>query len=525
MEQALYLKWRPTTFDDMVGQEHITQTLRNALKTGRIRHAYLFSGPRGTGKTTSARLLAKAVNCLNEDPEKRPCNECAHCVAVNEGRFLDLIEIDAATHTGVDDVRDLRDKIAFAPTEGKYKVYIIDEVHRFSGSAFDALLKTLEEPPAHAIFVLATTEIDKVPPTIKSRSLQFEFRRLSVREVADRLELICKTDKLKYDRAALEMVARQGTGSARDSISLLDQIVTDPKQKITVELVQNALGTAGSTSVRGLVSAIVGGDSATGLRVIHDAIDAGSDPRHFGQQVIDHLRSVLLTQTGGGELVEASDDDKALFHTQAEQISRPGLVRAVRAFNDAINNTKVGWQPQLSLELALIESVHGVNEVVVETAHVPAPSSTSRAASAPAAAAAEPAQPEEPQTPPGTPPLIEASVIAGRWKEFLEELYRINQQSPAVIQEFRVHHVDGNVVYLSTSNSIVYDRLNPFPDKRRVVEVALRRLFNLKLYIQVMLEGSEHESNGESTTDDPLLSKISAAGGKSRRAAKKTESN
>jgi DNA polymerase III subunit gamma/tau len=169
-KQALYLKWRPTTFDDMVGQEHITRTLRNSLKTGRIRHAYLFSGPRGTGKTTSARLLAKAINCHDENPENRPCDVCSACVAVNEGRYLDLIEIDAASHTGVDDVRDLRDKIAFSPGEGQYKVYIIDEVHRFSGSAFDALLKTLEEPPDHAIFILATTEIDKVPPTIKSFS-------------------------------------------------------------------------------------------------------------------------------------------------------------------------------------------------------------------------------------------------------------------------------------------------------------------------------------------------------------------
>ncbi|NWF68004.1 MAG: DNA polymerase III subunit gamma/tau, partial [Chloroflexi bacterium] len=165
-EQALYLKWRPSDFDELVGQEHIVRTLRNALKSGRIRHAYLFSGPRGTGKTTTARLLAKAVNCHEADMDKRPCNQCPACVAVNEGRYLDLIEIDAATHTGVDDVRELRERIAFAPGEGRYKIYIIDEVHRFSGSAFDALLKTLEEPPDHAIFVLATTEIDKVPQTI-----------------------------------------------------------------------------------------------------------------------------------------------------------------------------------------------------------------------------------------------------------------------------------------------------------------------------------------------------------------------
>ena len=205
-EQALYLKWRPLAFDDVVGQQHITRTLRNALVRGRIRHAYLLSGPRGTGKTTTARLLAKAVNCAAE-PATRPCNRCAHCIAMNENRYLDLIEIDAASHTSVDDVRELRDRIAFAPAEGSYKVYIIDEVHRFSANAFDALLKTLEEPPDHAIFVLATTEIDKVPATIKSRCLQFEFRRVSLRELLNRLRQITEQEGLRIEPAALELIA------------------------------------------------------------------------------------------------------------------------------------------------------------------------------------------------------------------------------------------------------------------------------------------------------------------------------
>jgi DNA polymerase-3 subunit gamma/tau len=189
MTQALYNKWRPQKWDEIVGQQHIVQTLRNAVTGDRVAHAYLFAGPRGTGKTTAARLLAKAVNCLDADPAARPCNQCAHCVAVNEGRFLDLIEIDAASNTSVEDVRDLRDKINFTPNQGAYKVYIIDEVHMLSTAAFNALLKTLEEPPAHAIFILATTEIHKIPATVLSRCQRHEFRRVPVDDILGQLQV------------------------------------------------------------------------------------------------------------------------------------------------------------------------------------------------------------------------------------------------------------------------------------------------------------------------------------------------
>lgn len=525
MEQALYLQWRPMSFDDMVGQEHITRTLRNALKTGRVRHAYLFSGPRGTGKTTSARLLAKAVNCTHDDPDVRPCNQCSACVAVNEGRYLDLIEIDAATHTSVDDVRELRERIAFTPGEGRFKVYIIDEVHRFSGSAFDALLKTLEEPPDHAIFVLATTEIDKVPQTIKSRCLQFEFRRLSVREMADRLELICNTDGLTADRAALEMVARQGTGSARDSISLLDQIVTDPNARITVELVQNVLGTAGSAAVKGLVEAIFTGDSAEGLQIIHNTMDAGTDPRQFGTQIIDHLRNVMLAQTAGADLIEASDDERTLYAHQASLIGRGALVRCVRSFNEAINNTKGGWQPQLSLELALVESIYAqeMAELPVSAAAVGA-----AAGNQPARKAAQPPtvveEPSPDATPPGTPALVEAGAINAKWDNVLTALFKYSSTAPGVMSEYRALRVEGNTVFLATNNALLYEKINPFPDKKRVVERALGDVFRHKLRIQIVLtdgEGAVQNSVSDPELEnDPLMNEISAKGGKVRRVKK-----
>src|SRR4030065_1171353 len=229
MSQSLYRKWRPVHWDQVIGQEHVVQTLRKAVNADRVAHAYLFSGPRGTGKTTTARILAKAVNCLEQDVANRPCNQCAHCQAVNQGRFLDLIEIDAASNTSVDDVRDLRDKINFSPNQGRYKVYIIDEVHMLSTAAFNALLKTLEEPPPHAIFVLATTEVHKIPATVLSRCQRHEFRRVPVDEIVKNLKMLADEEKIKAEPEALNLVARQATGSMRDAISLLDQLASAGK--------------------------------------------------------------------------------------------------------------------------------------------------------------------------------------------------------------------------------------------------------------------------------------------------------
>src|SRR5512145_2036146 len=243
MTQALYRKYRPKEWAEVMGQDHIVTTLKNAIAADRVGHAYLFAGSRGTGKTTLARLLAKAVNCTNPDPTKRPCNECEHCKAVNDNRFMDLIEIDAASNTSVDDVRDLRDKINFSPSQGKYKIYIIDEVHMLSTAAFNALLKTLEEPPPHAIFVLATTEIHKIPATVLSRCQRHEFRRVPVNEIVAQLSKLAAGEDMQVDPEVLALVARQSTGSLRDAISLLDQL-SAAGATVTVDKAHVVLGTA-----------------------------------------------------------------------------------------------------------------------------------------------------------------------------------------------------------------------------------------------------------------------------------------
>jgi DNA polymerase III subunit gamma/tau len=354
MSQALYRKWRPQKWDEVVSQEHIVQTLRNAVVSNRVAHAYIFSGPRGTGKTTAARLLAKAVNCLNDDPATRPCNECAHCVAVNENRFLDLIEIDAASNTSVDDVRDLRDKINFSPSQGKYKIYIIDEVHMLSTAAFNALLKTLEEPPPHAIFILATTEIHKIPATVLSRCQRHEFRRLPVAEITGRLEDICKSENLQADPEALSVIARQSAGGMRDAISLLDQLASTGGQ-ITVALAQTVLGTATSETVLALIDAIKAADAATGMQSIHSALDGGTDARALARQIVDTLRAVMLFQMGNGKQMEAPAEVRARMEQYAQAFTALQVLSMVKVFNNAATDLRGGWQPALPLELALAE--------------------------------------------------------------------------------------------------------------------------------------------------------------------------
>ena len=519
-EQALYLAWRPMRFEDVIGQEHITRTLRNALKTGRLRHAYLFSGPRGTGKTTTARLLAKAVNCAQEDPRERPCNHCDPCRRVNEGRYLDLIEIDAATHTGVDDVRDLRDRVAFAPGEGRYKVYIIDEVHRFTGNAFDALLKTLEEPPPHAVFVLATTEIDKVPATIKSRCLPFEFRRVALLTVADHLQKIADAEGLNVERQALELIARQGTGSVRDSISLLDQIVTDPAEPVTLALARDVLGTASSDAVRSLVDALVQEDLAAGLEIINHAIDAGSDPQQFGHQVVEQLRALLLAQTNAVDLVVATDEEREQYQAQAGQIPPDRTLRALRKFNEALADDLGAWQPQLALELALVESLAAPPAVSAAPAlprepATPALAQRRQPAAVPAAPVAAPAAAPAAGTdaPPAPSGELALEQVQARWQEVLQTLQREHGRSnlPALAQHATPAALREDQLTISAASGLFREKLDK-PDTRATLEQTLRALFGRPLRVRVQLQKSDASDAPHINREDPVIARAMALG-------------
>lgn len=400
--QALYRKWRSQVFEEVVGQEHVALTLRNALREGRLSHAYLFAGPRGTGKTSTARILAKAINCLAEDPAARPCNACAICVAINEGRQLDLIEIDAASNRGIDEIRDLREKIGFRPNEARYKVYIIDEVHMLTKEAFNALLKTLEEPPGHAVFVLATTEPDRVPETVRSRCQRFDFRRIPTAEIVGRLTEILQSEGGRAEPEALVAIARRATGSMRDAVSLLDQLLSYGDEVLTLQRVESVLGLVNAQSIGALVDCLGRNDPAGGLALLNRLIAEGVELGQLADQIVAYLRAVLFVRMSRlAEQLDLPQDVVQMIVRQAEGWAPAALLQAVKEFADARTalRDQVPGVPQLPLELAFLRAL--------AAAH-PAPSSG--AVAPPSAAPAVPAASATVPPAAGRPAATQAAV-------------------------------------------------------------------------------------------------------------------
>ncbi|MCI1951608.1 MAG: DNA polymerase III subunit gamma/tau [Clostridiales bacterium] len=354
MYQVLYRKWRPRVFSDVVGQPQVTETLKNELKTGRISHAYLFTGSRGTGKTTCAKILAKAVNCLNlKDGD--PCGECEICRGISDGTVMDIVEIDAASNNGVDNIRALREEANFTPAAAKYRVYIIDEVHMLSVGAFNALLKTLEEPPAHVIFILATTEVHKLPATILSRCQRFDFRRIPAEDIAKRLQYVTEQEGGSLDPEAGMLLARLADGALRDALSLLDQCLGRSRQ-ITVQVVNETAGLAGREHLFALADAVLNRDSSSALQTIDELYRGGKDMARLCEEFSSHLRGMMLIKTmkNARSILAVTEEEWNLMQEQALKMPLPTLLHGLDVLQETLDKMYRGGDRRIEMEMAMV---------------------------------------------------------------------------------------------------------------------------------------------------------------------------
>lgn len=492
MSQVLYRKWRPHRWEEVAGQEHIIETLRNAVTAQRFSHAYLFAGPRGTGKTTTARLLAKSLNCLAEDLASRPCDSCENCQAVNLGRFLDLIEIDAASNTSVEDVRGLREKINFSPNVGRYKVYIVDEVHMLSTAAFNALLKTLEEPPAHAVFILATTEVHKIPATVLSRCQRHEFRRIPAGEIAAYLKQMAESEGIAVEPAALALVSRQATGAMRDAISLLDQLASTG-QEVTLEMAHNILGTATSQAVLDLVEALSVRQPAQCLAVVHAVLDRGGDPRQFARQIVEYLRNLLLMRMNNADQLDVMPEVRLQMARHAQGFSVADLLRLLEIFNQAANEGRGSWIPSLPLEMAIIEALQQPETPPPAEPDPTGPASQARPASGGKNSVQQPStlyqaapetveeataeDPEESMDPQS------AQLLENNWKQILT---LTRQQSPntyGLLNSCKTRHLKDQILTLGFASDVLKFQMEKSSNLEVVLGV-LREIFGQEINIR-----------------------------------------
>ncbi len=499
---VLARKWRPQTFSEIVGQDHVTTTLKNAIRAGRIAHAYLFAGPRGVGKTTAARILAKAVNC-ETGPTEQPCNRCSSCLEITSSRSMDVSEIDGASNRGIDEIRDLRESVQYSPAQGRRRVYIIDEVHMLTKEAFNALLKTLEEPPPHVMFIFATTEAGKVPMTILSRCQRFDFRRIATAGMVDHLRSMLKPEGIEADEESLYLVAQKAEGSLRDSISLLDQLISYGGKAITAGDVRQVLGLVDASLFFRAVDLFRSRDAAGSLGLIEELSLGGYDMQEFTLGLLGHLRKLLYVSSGAGEiaLAAAPPDERKRYQEQAGQFDGRDLARMSKALVEAEAAMRRSSQPRLLLELACVRLCSMDTTVSIETLLDRLEDGEGGGAVPEAPADAAPVQ--EAAARPQAAASADVTMLPGegigdRWRSLLAEVKGMNMILGTCLESARPVAVKDGSLILSFAGPQATFSMAKLESKQHtgLVEEQAARLWGAKIKLVCQLEGAGGEAAG-----------------------------
>jgi DNA polymerase-3 subunit gamma/tau len=525
--QVLARKYRPQQFADVIAQEHVARTLQNAIKADRLSSGYLFTGPRGTGKTTTARLLAKSLNC-KDGPTPTPCDKCPSCLEIISGSSLDVLEIDAASNTGVDDVRTLRENVRYLPTSGKKRIYIIDEVHRLSGSAFDALLKTLEEPPAHVVFIFATTEPHKVPETIRSRTQRYDFHRVSVNDLTSHLRRIAEAEKITIEDEALYIISRKADGSVRDGMSLLDQMSAFAGETIDKKSVTEALGLIDRQIYFDYVKALASKDSAEGLELVKNLIDGGSEISEFVSGLAGHFRNLLILKNAAEpeRHLELSESEMVSFKEQVDYFTNGDLLRLIKSVINLTFDLRSGLEEGFLLESYTLQMAKMESTVLFEEilAHLSGSSdepedngqerdlfgvtlpeadqATSLSAAALSTGQLKLAESESGPASTGGG-LINLPVIQTGWPKFVEYLKNSNRMLSALLAMAEIKEVKGNVITAVFPSNGTNKQVVEKPDYKTVITTALREHFKANLKIVFEIDPTRKPTQPTSPTTSP----------------------